>query len=141
MAGNPFLQWMQALGQPGDAMKTWEEWLSGQLEKVSRNEAFLGQMGRILGDSFQVKAQMDRLMEQSLRGLRLPTQSDVEGLHTRLDALERRLDDLEGRDAPAGTGPDPRLDALVDRIEEVAAQVEGLEAQKSRAPRKKPAGE
>ena len=42
MAGNPFLQWMQALGQPGDAMKTWEDWLSGQLEKVSRNEAMSG---------------------------------------------------------------------------------------------------
>ena len=30
---------------------------------------------------------------------------------------------------------------LVDRIEEVAAQVEALEAQKTRAPRKKPTAE
>ncbi len=131
MATNPFLQWFQSFGQPAEAVKGFEEWLAGQLDKVARNEAFLGQMGQMLGQSFQVKAQMDRLMEQSLRNLRLPTQGDVEGLHKRLDALERRLDDMEGR---AG-GPDPRLDALVDRIEEVAAEVDKLQARSQ--PRKK----
>jgi uncharacterized protein Yka (UPF0111/DUF47 family) len=133
MATNPFLQWFQSFGQPAEAVKSFEEWLAGQLDKVARSEAFLGQMGQVLGQSFQMKAQMDRLMEQSLRNLRLPTQGDVEGLHKRLDALERRLDDIEGR---VGTGgPDARLDALVDRIEEVAAEVDKLQARSQ--PRKK----
>lgn len=126
MATNPFLQWFQSFSQPTEAVKGFEEWLAGQLDKVARSEAFLGQMGQVLGQSFQVKAQMDRLMEQSLRNLRLPTLGDVEGLHKRLDALERRLDDLESR-ATRPAGNDPRLDALVDRIEEVAAEVEKLQ--------------
>lgn len=128
MAANPFAQWFASFSQPTEAIKGFEEWLAGQLDKVARSEAFLGQMGRMLGDSFQVKAQMDRLMEQSLRNLRMPTLGDIEGLHKRLDEVERRLDDMESRTGSQSGAPDPRLDALVDRIEEVAAELDGLKA-------------
>jgi len=98
---NPFAVWTRlldnALGDAagGGVYKEWEKWLGTQLDKLARNESFLGQMSKALETSAVFKAQADRMVEASLRAMRMPTQGDLEELHKRLDSLERAVAALQ----------------------------------------------
>ena len=71
--------------------------MSAHLDRVARSEAFLGQVGRTMEHSFAFKRGFDRLAEQWLRAMRLPSAADLDAVHKRLDQLERLLHDLEER--------------------------------------------
>lgn len=96
---NPFSQLFGAFNAfaGGNAAKSWETWFGGQLDRFVRSEQFLGQMGKALEGSMLFKAQMDRLLEQSLRSMRMPALSDLEAVHQRLDEMERRLEAMAER--------------------------------------------
>ncbi len=107
-------QWLEGLstmsqGPAGKVYKEWEQWFGGQAEKLSRNETFLGQVAKALESSFLMKAQLDRVTEQTIKLMRLPTAGDLDALHQRLDGLERRIDVLiERMETPKGRRPTPQ---------------------------------
>ncbi len=120
---NPFFELFGKLSsQPAEAMKTWEKWMGERFEQLARNESFLGQMGKAMENSFTFKAQLDRMTEETLHNMRLPTLGDVQGLHGRLDELERMLDKLSARLATA----DAENAALVAQLDDFAARNEAL---------------
>ncbi len=81
--------------------KDWERMVGEQFDRLARSDAFLGQMGKAMQGSFVFKQTFDRMADQWLRSMRMPTAADVEAVHRRLDELERHL-----------TSIDERLDAL-----------------------------
>jgi hypothetical protein len=94
--GNPFTQWMNLLtSAPNQAAKQWETWVTEQMDRFVRSEPFLERMGKTMAGSFQFKAQLDRLMEQNLRAMRVPTLGDLTAVFGRIDELERRIDTLD----------------------------------------------
>ena len=112
---NAWTEWMSGLGgltqgPAGQVYKEWEAWFGTHFEKLARNESFLGQMAKSMENSFLLKSQFDRMMETSVRAMRMPTAGDIEQVHKRLDALERRLDTvlstLEAQAARSGDGTD-----------------------------------
>lgn len=124
----PFTRLIEGLGKrPGDAMRLWETWLGTQLDQLSRNNRFLGQMGKAMEGSMLFRATLNRMVEEYLHGLRMPTLGDVQGVHGRLDELERVLDRLDARldafeaqsDALAA-----RLDAFSDKSDALADRLE-----------------
>lgn len=99
-SGNPFpfTRLIEGLGKrPGDAMRLWETWLGTRFDQLARNSRFLGQMGKAMEGSMLIRASVNRLVEESMHNLRLPTLGDVQGLHQRLDEMERVLDRLDSR--------------------------------------------
>lgn len=122
---NPLFELFGKLGsQPAEAMKTWEKWMGERFEQLARNETFLGQMGKAMESSFMFKAQIDRITEETLHNMRLPTLGDVQGLYGRLDELERMLDKMTARLAAA----DAENAALVGKLDDFAARNEALAA-------------
>ena len=120
---NPFFELFGKLSsQPTEAMKTWEKWMGERFEQLARNESFLGQMGKAMENSFMFKAQIDRMTEEALHNMRLPTLGDVQGLHGRLDELERMIDRLGARLETA----DAENAALVAKLDDFAARNEAL---------------
>lgn len=116
---NPFFELFGKLSsQPTEAMKTWEKWLGERFEQLARNENFLGQMGKAMGGSFAFKAQIDRVTEETLHNMRLPTLGDMQTLHGRLDELERMLDRMTTRLAAS----DAENAALVGKLDAFATQ-------------------
>lgn len=94
----PFTRLIEGLGKrPGDAMRLWETWLATRFDQLARNSRFLGQMGKAMEGSMLIRASVNRLVEESMHNLRLPTLGDVQGLHQRLDEMERVLDRLDMR--------------------------------------------
>lgn len=94
----PFTRLIEGLGKrPGDAMRLWETWLGTRFDQLARNSRFLGQMGKAMEGSMLIRASVNRLVEESMHNLRMPTLGDVQGLHQRLDEMERVLDRLDGR--------------------------------------------
>lgn len=94
---NAWAEWFSGLGNlaqgpAGQVYKEWEGWFATQFEKLAKSESFLGQMAKAMENSFLLKSQFDRMMETSVRAMRMPTAGDIEAIHKRLDELERRLD-------------------------------------------------
>jgi len=116
---NPVFELLGKLGsQPAEAMKTWEAWLGERFEQLARNESFLGQVGKAMERSFMFKAQMDRMTEETLHTMRLPTRGDVQAIHGRLDELERMIDRLTAGLAAA----EAQSASLVVELEDFAAR-------------------
>ncbi len=104
---NAWTEWMSGLGNltqgpAGQVYKEWEAWFGTQFEKLAKNETFLGQTAKSMENSFLLKSQFDRMMETSVRAMRMPTAGDIEQVHKRLDELERRLDAVLTRLEAAG---------------------------------------
>jgi len=96
---NAWTQWMSGLAQGGQGpaaqvYREWEQWVGQQFDKLARSETFLGQTSKALEGSFVLKSQFDRALEGSLKAMRMPSAGDLEAVHKRLDALERRLDQI-----------------------------------------------
>jgi hypothetical protein len=83
--------WKQRLGG-GQVFKTWEAKTAQVMDRLARSEVFLSKVGKALERSFVFKTQMDRLVEQSLRNMRLASLSELESVHKRIDEVDRRLD-------------------------------------------------
>lgn len=131
---NPLFELFGKLAsQPTEAMKTWEKWLAGRFDELARNESFLGQMGKAMEGSMLFRAQMNRMTEETLHNMRLPTLGDIEGLHGRLDEIERMIDRLVRRIETA----DAENAALVAKLDDFAARntelAERLESALARA--------
>jgi len=124
---NPLLDMLGKLGQPTEAMKIWESWLTEQFDGLARNDRFLGQMGKAMEGSMLFRAQFNRLVEQSLHNMRLPSLGDVEALHGRLDESERMVERLterlEAADA-ANLDLAEKLLAFSERNTELAERLE-----------------
>lgn len=116
--GNPFVQWMNTLSSaPNQAVKQWEGWFTEQMDRLVRSESFLERAGKAMTGSFQFKAQLDRLMEQNLRAMRVPTVGDVSAVFGRIDEIERRIDAL-----------DETLDGIARAQTLILSRLEALEA-------------
>jgi hypothetical protein len=105
-AGGPWAQWLNGFsglgqGAGGDLYRTilkdWEGWFGTQFEKMARSEAFLEQVGKALEGTMLARSQANRWLEQSIKAMRLPSTGDMEEVHKRLDAIERRLDAITER--------------------------------------------
>lgn len=86
--------------------KTWEKWAGERFEQLSRSDLFLAQVTRGMEGSFAFKRLFDRMAEQWLKTMRLPTASDLDAVHKRLDGIERRLDALDERLGVPAPSPD-----------------------------------
>lgn len=129
----PFANLLEGLGKrPGDALRLWETWAATQFDQLARNGKFLGPMGKAMEGSMLFRASVNRMVEESMHQMRMPTLGDVQGLHARLDELERTLDRLDSRldrfaaqsDALAGRLDDfaTQSSALADRLEGALAE-------------------
>jgi polyhydroxyalkanoate synthesis regulator phasin len=79
--------WLQAATQ---AERQWNEYFN----QVMGTEAYAQQLSRQMEDFTRMQASFARGMEQYLRSLNIPTQSDLAKLAERITALERRVDSL-----------------------------------------------
>ena len=75
---NAWTQWMSGLAQggqgpAGQVYREWEQWIGQQFEKLARSESFLGQTAKALEGSFLLKSQFDRMLEGSLKAMRMPS--------------------------------------------------------------------
>jgi len=85
-----------------DAERRWNEYFN----QVMGTDQFAQSMQRSMETYTAMQANFMRGMEQYLRSLSIPTQSDLAKLAERITLLERRLDALttEDDDAPSGGG-------------------------------------
>ena len=68
--------------------------LAGQLLS---NERFVAAVQGIVTRTLAAKGTLDKSLRVALSTMNLPTTSDVEAVHHKLDELERLLSDLENR--------------------------------------------
>jgi polyhydroxyalkanoate synthesis regulator phasin len=92
--------WVKAAS---DAERRWNEYFNRQMA----TDEFTQMMTRTMEAYATIQANFARGMEQYLRSLSIPTQSDLAALAERLTVLERRLDALAGAgdDSPAPAKP------------------------------------
>lgn len=107
---------------PAELVKQWEKWLAGQFDTLARNDRFLDQMGKAMEGSMLFRGQLNKMFEQYLHSARIPSLGDIEGIHKRLDEMERQIDRL----GETLDGFDAQNRALVDRLEAFSAQSEAL---------------
>lgn len=77
-----------------DAERRWNEFFNQQMS----TDEFAQTMSRHMEGYAALQANFARGMEQYLRAMSIPTQSDLAKLADRLTALELRIDALESRD-------------------------------------------
>lgn len=81
-----------------DAERRWNEFFNQQMS----SDEFAKLYARQMENFATLQANFARGMEQYLRALSIPTQSDLALLAERLTALERRIDALESADEDNG---------------------------------------
>ena len=81
-----------------DAERRWNEFFNQQMS----TDEFAQMMSRQMEGYAALQANFARGMEQYLRAMSIPTQSDLAKLADRLTALELRIDALESRDDEEG---------------------------------------
>ncbi len=69
----------------------WVQSTSEMLNEMMRSPQFAGVMGKSLQGSLDFKKRLDELIESSLKGLHLPTSSEVTELSRRIRALEQQV--------------------------------------------------
>lgn len=108
-----------AMGQPVQQPSSWPDEnvkqmqrtffdaMAKQADEYLRSPQFLGMMKQMMDQSIAFKQQLDRFITEAYRGAQAPAQADLqdlagtlrgieERLMTRIEALERRLEDAEG---------------------------------------------
>lgn len=78
-------------------VQAWEKWAAERFEQLARSDLFLTQVGKGMESSMAFKRVFDRMAEQSLKAMRMPSTGDFDAVHKRLDEIERRLDAIEAR--------------------------------------------
>lgn len=68
--------------------------LAGQL---MGNDRFVAAVGAVVSKTLAAKGTLDKSLRAALASMNLPSSSDVEAVHRKLDELERALADLEAR--------------------------------------------
>lgn len=76
-------------------------------KEVMSTSAFAAMTGETVGDTLEVQQMADENAEATLRQLRMPTQSDIEEVGSRLVELERRQHAVE-----------EKLDRVLEHVEE-----------------------
>ena len=74
--------------------KFYDNWVrstSEMLNEMMRAPQFAAAMGKNLQSSLDFKKRLDESIESSLKGIRLPTSSDVTELSSRVRALEQQV--------------------------------------------------
>lgn len=72
----------------------WVRSTSEMLDEMMSSPQFAAVMGRWLDTSLDFKKRVDEWMESYLKGLHLPTSSDVAELSRRIQALEQQVQDF-----------------------------------------------
>ena len=90
-----------------EAERRWNEYFNQSMA----TDQFAQFMSRSMETYTAMQATFARGVEQYLRALNIPTQTDIARLAERLTALERRIDALEVKDdTGAAAGPEPPAD-------------------------------
>ena len=72
----------------------WDLLMRQYAEGLLRNQQFLDATGRAVESTFQLRQQIDQLVEATLEQLQLPTRSDMDRALHKLNELEGQLRDL-----------------------------------------------
>ena len=75
----------------------WDLLMRQYAEGLLRNQQFLDATGRAVESTFQVRQQIDKLVEASLEQMQLPTRSDMDRALHKLNELESQLRDLHDK--------------------------------------------
>jgi len=87
--------------------QVWEQQTADYFEKLLRNDAFLDLTGGMMNSALRSKVAFDQMLSALWKGLLLPNKRDQERtlhllneLHSRMNDIEERLDDLATPQAP-----------------------------------------
>jgi head-tail adaptor len=80
-----------------DWTKTWASAASEMVSSKSFANSVAQQLESTLSVTQLMRRQMSEIMEQSLRGMSLPTQKQIVEMAERMTHLEMRLDDMEAK--------------------------------------------
>jgi uncharacterized protein Yka (UPF0111/DUF47 family) len=91
---DPFQQMVQFYD---DWTKTWASAASEMVSSKSFADSVAQQLESTLSVTQLMRRQMSEFMEQSLRGMSLPTHKQIVEMAERITHLEMRLDDMEAK--------------------------------------------
>ena len=74
--------------------ETWEKTTSEALEKYINSPLFALNMGKLVEKSSELKKYFDEIVEKSLKNLRLPSKNDIDRIHSSINTIEAKINDL-----------------------------------------------
>ena len=74
--------------------ETWEKTTSEALEKYINSPLFALNMGKFVEKSSELKKYFDEIVEKSLKNLRLPSKNDIDRIHSSINTIEAKINDL-----------------------------------------------
>lgn len=74
--------------------ETWERTTSEALEKYINSPLFALNMGKAVEKSSELKKYFDEVVEKSLKNLRLPSKNDIDRIHSSINTIEAKINDL-----------------------------------------------
>jgi hypothetical protein len=74
--------------------ETWEKSTSEALEKYINSPLFALSIGKTVEKSSDLKKYFDEIVEKSLRNVRLPSKNDIDRIHSAINSIEAKINDL-----------------------------------------------
>lgn len=74
--------------------ETWEKTTSEALEKYINSPLFAVNIGKAVERSSELKKYFDEVVEKSLKNLRLPSKNDIDRIHSAINTIEAKINDL-----------------------------------------------
>jgi hypothetical protein len=74
--------------------ETWEKTTSEALEKYINSPLFALNIGKAVEKSSELKKYFDEVVEKSLKNLRLPSKNDIDRIHSAINTIEAKINDL-----------------------------------------------
>lgn len=74
--------------------ETWEKTTAEALEKQINSPIFALNLGKAVERSSEFKKYFDELVDKGLKNMRLPSKSDIERIHSAINTIEAKINDL-----------------------------------------------